>query len=117
MEYVKTIRKNLALIYENASADIVKTISESLEDRGYEQTRKAVENAKKDIENRLNRGLMNTGEVAEALGRYAALVKWIEDDDRENEENEKFYAYYCQEHPDEVPAEDYAKYANWVITP
>ena len=49
------------------------------------------------------------------LGALAAYNQWIAREKKQEAELEGMYAYHCQQHPDEVPPEDAAKYANWVF--
>lgn len=49
------------------------------------------------------------------LGALAAYNQWIEREKKQEAELEGMYAYHCQQHPDEVPPEDAAKYADWVF--
>ena len=76
--------------------------------------RETVERRKKNVETLLNGDFYDGAFQAGALGTIAAIDSWIENDERIQAECEGRYAYHCQQHPDEVPAEDAAYYAGWV---
>ena len=115
----QSVKQGLS-IAETFQATIAKTLEtiDDIDRRDSIHIRDIVENQKKKLEIIVDFDVASsTVEKAKYLGMLAALNQWIIARDKEDDENEKMYAYYCQNHPDEVPPEDYKKYANWIITP